>query len=73
MSFSCTGRPVGSKQEKSKCLWNSMSTLSAPLRFFSIEATIQSRNRCAWYGLNSMLTFATIWYFSLRIRMMSAS
>jgi hypothetical protein len=63
MSFSCTGRPVGSKHEKSKCLWYSTSMLSAPLRFFSTEATIQSRKRCAWYGLNSMLTFATIWYF----------
>ena len=35
--------------------------------------TTQSRKRCAWYGLNSMLTLATMWYFSLRIRMMSAS
>ena len=44
-----------------------------PDRFFSTEAMIQSRKRWAWYGLNSMLTFATIWYFSLRIRMTSAS
>ena len=35
--------------------------------------TTQSRKRRALYGLNSMFTLATIWYFSFRIRMMSAS
>ena len=73
MSFSWTVRPFGSKQENSKCFSNSRSTLSWPPRFFSTEMTTQSRKRCAWYGLNSMLTLATMWYFSLRIRMMSAS
>ena len=73
MSFSCTVRPLGSKQENSKCFSNSRSTLSWPPRFFSTDTMTQSRKRCAWYGLNSMLTLATMWYFSLRIRMMSAS
>ena len=37
MSFSCTVRPLGSKQENSKCFSNSRSTLSWPPRFFSTE------------------------------------
>ena len=73
MSFSCTVRPFGSKHENSKCFSNSRSTLSWPPRFFSTETITQSRNRYAWYVLNSMLTLATMWYFSLRMRMMSAS
>jgi len=48
ISFSCTVRPAGSKQENSKCFSNSTSTLSRPPRFFSTESTTQSRKRCAW-------------------------
>ena len=56
---SATVRPLGSKQENSKYFWYSRSTALLPPRFFSTVSTTQSRKRCAWYGLNSMLTLAT--------------
>lgn len=46
-SCSVTSRPSGSNRLCSKRLWNSSSTLSTPLRFFSMVTTTQRRKRSA--------------------------